>query len=208
MSFTQHKVLSFAHKIADLPDQPTMPASELKARFDACPEQLRRAHNALCDEADALDARVQGILTQSFGQAVSKPMLSPALADELDAKASQSALIAETTARVAADSALSDRLGAVETQKCEVRFGSYTGDGALSRTIALGFTPKAILTSATTARDSGNSFYDGLALPGKPVRYSTSEVLAIVENGFSIRSSSYTECTNKSGIEYNYIAFK
>ena len=52
MSFTDYKITQFTHKIADLPDQPNMPADELKARFDSSPEELRRSVNGICDDAD------------------------------------------------------------------------------------------------------------------------------------------------------------
>ena len=211
MSFTDHKITSFQHKIADLPDEPQIPAAELKSRFDACPEELRVAHNAVCDDAARLEARVEGIVVDSFGDTIDKEMLSDELAAELDGKATQSALSAEATAREAADSAeAAARTALAETvaQKCEVYFGSYTGNGAEERTINIGFTPEALLTNCATARDGGNGFYDGLALPGKPIMYGNNAVLKIVENGFSVRNESYTQCTNKQDETYNYIAFK
>ena len=56
MSFTDHKITQFQHKIADLADQPTLPPDELKSRFDACPEELRQSLNAVCDDAARLEA--------------------------------------------------------------------------------------------------------------------------------------------------------
>ena len=49
MSFEANKLPEFEHKITDLPDQPNMQPNELKAYFDANPELLREALNALCD---------------------------------------------------------------------------------------------------------------------------------------------------------------
>ena len=49
MSFEANKLPEFEHKITDLPDQPNMQPNELKAYFDANPELLRQALNALCD---------------------------------------------------------------------------------------------------------------------------------------------------------------
>ena len=80
MAFSDHKIAAFAHKITDLPDQPNLPADELKARFDSSPEELRQAHNALCDDADRLDDRVSGIIAETFGDTISKSMLSDELA--------------------------------------------------------------------------------------------------------------------------------
>ena len=140
MSFTDHKITQFAHRVADLPDEPQIPADELKSRFDACPEELRQSLNAVCDDAARLEARVEGIVVDTFGDTIDKEMLSDELAAELDGKATQSAL--DSTA-----DALDERLDAVETalpQKCEVYFGSYTGTGADNRTISLDGTPKAV----------------------------------------------------------------
>ena len=46
MSFSDHKIQTFTHKISDLPDQPNMQPEELKAHFDSSPEELRQALNA------------------------------------------------------------------------------------------------------------------------------------------------------------------
>ena len=81
MSFTDHKITAFAHKIADLPDEPQLPAADLKSRFDACPEELRQSLNAVCDDAARLEARVEGIVVDTFGDTITEDMLS----DELDA---------------------------------------------------------------------------------------------------------------------------
>lgn len=49
MDFTTNKLNNFTHKISDLRDQPNMQPSELKAYFDSSPEEVRQAHNGLCD---------------------------------------------------------------------------------------------------------------------------------------------------------------
>ena len=81
MSFTDHKITAFAHKISDLPDEPQLPAADLKSRFDACPEELRQSLNAVCDDAARLEARVEGIVVDTFGDTITEDMLS----DELSA---------------------------------------------------------------------------------------------------------------------------
>ena len=150
MSFSDHKITAFTHRIADLPDQPNLPADELKARFDSSPEELRVAHNAVCDDAARLEARVEGIIAETFGDTIDKEMLSNELAAELDAKAEAADLMAEQTARANADSALSGRVTTLETelpQKVEIYVGSYSGSGTGTKTITLPFTPKAVLVS-------------------------------------------------------------
>ena len=150
MAFSDHKIAAFTHKITDLPDQPNLPADELKARFDSSPEELRQAHNALCDDADRLDDRVSGIIAETFGDTISKSMLSDELQDEIDAKAEAADLTAETTARESADTALDTRVDALEEampEKIEMYYGQYNDNngGNSYVTVTLPFTPKAVL---------------------------------------------------------------
>ena len=167
MAFSDHKIAAFAHKITDLPDQPNLPADELKARFDSSPEELRQAHNALCDDADRLDNRVSGIIAETFGDAIPKSMLSDELQDEIDAKAVETSVAsrftAEQTAREAADDDLQDQIDAhTETlaEKVEIYLGTYTGTGENdTQNITLPVTPKAVLLSP-----NGDS-YARLVLP-------------------------------------------
>lgn len=49
MDFSANKQDTYEKRIASLPDQPNMQPNELKAYFDSSPEQLRQAHNGLCD---------------------------------------------------------------------------------------------------------------------------------------------------------------
>ena len=83
MSFSDHKITAFTHRIADLPDQPNLPADELKARFDSSPEELRVAHNAVCDDAARLEARVEGIVAETFGDTITESMLSQELSADM-----------------------------------------------------------------------------------------------------------------------------
>lgn len=49
MDFAANKLNDFTHKIIDLRDQPNMQPDDLKAYFDSSPEEVRQAHNGLCD---------------------------------------------------------------------------------------------------------------------------------------------------------------
>ena len=224
MSFSDHKITAFTHKIADLPDQPNLPADELKARFDSSPEELRKSLNAVCDDADSLENRVDSIITQTFEGVVDKSMLAESLAAELDAKATQTALSAEQTAREDADSSLSSRLSAAESsitthtgqiaQKCQIYFGTYTGNGAASRTVSLGFRPKAVFVLSEgyfmywNASTSG-----GLAVDGAPVQIDNltgggqSTALAVAPTGFMVGQVNNAS-TNAQNTVYHYIAFR
>ena len=207
MSFTDHKITQFVHRVVDLPDQPNLPSDELKARFDSSPEELRVAHNALCDDADRLDDRVSGIIAETFGDTISKSMLSDELADEIDAKATQTALTAEISAR--------EEIGVEVAKKCEIYLGSYDGNDAQTRSIELGFTPKAVLLFSSGGRSySDGYFYGGLALQNKPVLARDNKpVLALTETGFTVRQEIYFDqayvyiYANSSGQTYHYLAF-
>lgn len=224
MSFSDHKITQFTHRISELADQPNLPADELKARFDSSPEELRKSLNAVCDDADSLENRVDSIITQTFEGVVDKSMLAESLAAELDAKATQTALSAEQTAREGADSALGSRLSAAEStitshtgqiaQKCQIYFGTYTGNGAASRTVSLGFRPKAVFVLSEgyfmywNASTSG-----GLAVDGAPVQIENmtgggqSTALAVAPTGFTVGQVNNAS-TNAQNTVYHYIAFQ
>ena len=185
MSFSDHKITAFTHRIADLPDQPNLPADELKARFDSSPEQLRVSLNAVCDEADRLDGRVDGIIAGAFGDSIDKSMLSNELAAELDAKAEQTALTSEAQTRETAVSALDTRVAALENavpQKSEMYFGTYTGTGSYPRTLSIGFTPKAVIIGHKDGLIADETaVYSTLMLQGYKTDY-----CGIVSNGFTL----------------------
>ena len=223
MSFTDHKITSFQHKIADLADQPTLPPDELKSRFDACPEELRQSLNAVCDDAARLEARVEGIVVDTFGDTIDKEMLSDELAAELDAKATQTALSAEAAARESADDALDTRLTANETLtalKCQPFCGTYTGDGQAERHIELGFQPKAVLVML----QSGQSYFDnisreicygGMAFPGTPCQtHDDYPCVTVDATGFTVYCTdipiggSRTVATNDTDQVFAYLALK
>ena len=204
MSFSDHKITAFTHRIADLPDQPNLPADELKARFDSSPEELRQSLNAVCDDAARLEARVEGIVVDTFGDTIDKEMLSDELAAELDGKATQTALSAEAAARESADDALDTRLTANETlaaQKCEIYFGTYTpSDTEETDYVTLGFRPKAVIMVAENP--SGSYVMPvQLALPDVP-----HVMITITASGFSVAPHDWRDSSGTS--PYRYIAFK
>ena len=221
MSFSDHKITAFTHRIADLPDQPNLPAEELKAWFDSSPEELRQAVNSICDDATTLSGKVDSILAETFDGVVEKSMLSEALADELDAKATQTALTAEATARASADSALSTRVSTAESklntqssqiaQKCQAYIGTYTGDGAESKTISLGFRPKAVLVYCEGYIGYNDGRIQGcMILDGVPATFSSSYQPAaeITSNGFTVRSNDQRHQMNINQVSYSYLALR
>ena len=224
MSFTDHKITQFVHRIVDLPDQPNLPADELKARFDSSPEELRQAVNGICDDATTLSGKVDSILAETFDGVVEKSMLSEALADEIDAKAVETSVAsrftAEQTARESADTALDTRVDALETelpQKCEVYIGTYTGNGAASQLITLGYKPALVLVLESGARiynyDGRSDFYGGMALPGHPASVNGMTAVRVENTGFRVYygwNSESTMCarTNSANETYHYLVVK
>ena len=101
-------------------------------------------------------------------------------------------------------STTNSRLTALEN-RVEVIVGSYTGDGTATRTINLGFTPKAVLLehSSGMRMGSNNIAFGGLALLDAPARG-----FQIVDGGFSVQYNSGFVHTNNNGEVYRYLAFK
>lgn len=94
-----------------------------------------------------------------------------------------------------------------------VACGVYAGDGAASRFIALGFTPRAVLVVKADGQTSnGYHMFGGLALPGRPVEYQGNEILAVVEGGIQAAcrriSDSYFLASNNLNLVYHYLALR
>lgn len=139
--------------------------------------------------------------------------LSGGLAEKAG-QAALDALAAEVAkkATTAALDALSKTLASVPL----LVTGSYTGNGAESRLISLGFQPKALLVMTEEgypARPYTSDYYGGLALPGKPVclqtSYGTNHILTIESTGFRVYydDSRHTLSNQKETIYY-YLAWK
>ena len=215
MSFTDHKITQFTHRIVDLPDQPNLPADELKARFDSSPEELRQAVNGICDDADALESRVDGIVEGSFAGAVTEALLAPELAAKLNGAATTAAVTAqvsaETTARESADSALDARVDALETsvpQKCQLHTAGYLGTGVSSREIFIGWEPKAVLVMQHARYlMTGNAVTGGLLLEDKPILLNGETCAELTSNGFKVYQNGNIQL-NTNGVPYYFFALR
>ena len=84
---------------------------------------------------------------------------------------------------------LTQACGALDEAKCETLTGSYTGNGANTRTIDLGCAPRAVFVG------------EFLAVPGMAGSY----LLSLTASGFQVRDSLGTS-TNSSGETYYYLA--
>lgn len=88
-------------------------------------------------------------------------------------------------------------------QKCEVIFGSYTGDGSeAERTIPLGFTPRAVLVNMSRGANANilDNCVSLLAFSDSPA-----EQVWVVPGGFAVKN--LFNKSNRYG-PYYYIAFK
>ena len=94
--------------------------------------------------------------------------------------------------------------------------GTYTGNGAESRLISLGFQPKALLVMTERGYPAipyTDDYYGGLALPGNPVClktvYGTDYILTIESKGFQVyyNRDKYI-LSNQLETTYYYLAWK
>ena len=101
--------------------------------------------------------------------------------------------------------AITQTLAALE-ERPDVVFGTYSGNGNYSQSIALGFAPKAVLV---ICRNGAFSNYSGLALPEASALTSANGGLIYTDgNGFYAKYSTPNAMANEPGHAYNYIAFK
>lgn len=183
MGFSENKLQQFSKKISSLRDQPNMQPSELKAYFDSSPEEVRQAHNGLCDAlsavsaaaalgfqrtagvpADTVQAAVENVQSQLtdavLGNIPSGSVNSDKLAQDVRDRFTsiETAAAGEASARANGDSNLQQQINTLQTTiatKSEIICGYYDGDGSASRIIKLGKTPKAVLVM-TRSGDMGN----------------------------------------------------
>ena len=124
---------------------------------------------------------------------------------------------------------LDTALHTLSAASCRIAVGSYVGDNTTPRTIALGFTPRAVylaVSDGTTqtrvnAAGLGGTYYGGLALRDVPITRNDSrtdggdiKLLEIVEGGFRVingsatynQTYSYSYPLNSSSYTYVYFA--
>ena len=107
-----------------------------------------------------------------------------------------------------ADHALIDEaLAGLETAKSEIVTGTYTGNGAGSQFVSLGFTPKAVLVISERGTTTS---YGGLALPGQVVyEPGLQKVMEISGTGFTVYGAGSSSAKgNDSDMDYFFLAIK
>lgn len=84
--------------------------------------------------------------------------------------------------------------------------GTYTGDGAASQSIRLGFQPKLVLV---TCRGNTTSGYAAVALPGGDgYAHNGGVALQVTEEGFAVFVDRQYVYTNEPGKLYFYLALR
>ena len=137
------------------------------------------------------------------------------LSAQMETKADQTTL--NTLSAAVLKKADQSALTAVASTIPKIVVGSYTGNGAQSRTISVGFTPKAVFVNtsygAAYTLHSNHFYYGGLAVQGKPLKWDSSDYpmsfLSIVDGGFSVTFQSaygHNSMTNAPDVELYYLA--
>lgn len=218
------KLVKFTNRVADLPDEPVMSAAELKACFDACPEELRIKHNDLISNLFAADAageigfaRTTAVPADTVHDAVTnvqKQLQHVAMGAVPNASIEREKLSESLNA--ALDHTLSsiDTLGQTTQNlqnqvsvKTEIVIGTYSADNADTKEILLGFEPKAIIVNDGKGRFlySDVNYVGGMAILG-----GETPALTITQNGFMVYYNATKKWfTNRADFSpFSYIAFK
>ena len=101
-------------------------------------------------------------------------------------------------------------LGALEAGKVELVVGTYTGNGASTRNIYLGFQPLAVMVLKEGIYMGYSLRAGGLALPGYPAGTAgENQIVSISANGFTLHENVQAKTSiNSNGSLYHYIAFR
>ena len=111
-----------------------------------------------------------------------------------------------------------DAMSAIDTAIAgagvKIAAGTYHGDGTVTRTISLGFTPKAVFLingeGEMYSYDSSYTyFYGGLFSPDAPITCPLGTVCAVVSGGFAVGyQESGRNClySNHPNLNYRYFA--
>ena len=173
-------------------------ASNYTEHYDLC--QWEATDQVQRTEFNADNAKVDAALA---GKADMEAVSS--LQTAVAAKAEQAAL-----------SALTERVAALEVLP-QLATGTYTGNGAASRFISLGFTPKALLVFTSEGYPASpyvNYYFGGMAFPELPVEVfdrvgDKVQVLEITEDGFRVFYDYDLDLySNQKDTKYYYMAWK
>ena len=110
---------------------------------------------------------------------------------------------------------LSDVFGNVFMKLPQIVTGSYTGNGASTRSVNLGVQPRAVIVMRqgymTDGGDNPNDrgIYGGMSVSGSDAKNSSAYGIRLEPYGFDVFTDDLGfEHTNDKGIIYNYLAFR
>ena len=211
--------------------------SDLQGKINTTSSNLTTAKNDLQSQITALDTKIDDGLTDleidlesQISTTASTAASNLATAkSELQAKINtvssnlttaktdlQTKLSTTNSNLTTAKNSLQSQITALNGNKCEIVMGTYTGNGAPSQTISLGFTPKAVLSVRRDGSMGNNyDFFGGLALNGAQVYEDSGSIypiLTIVDGGFTVYytriTSSYLVASNYDSYIFHYIAVR
>ena len=91
--------------------------------------------------------------------------------------------------------------------KVGIVVGTYAGNNAETRDIALGFQPKLVLLMTSNGVMGNNSaMRGGMALPGQPLHIGSEPGMEITSNGFRVTYNEASMRTNEKQYTYIYLA--
>lgn len=219
MSVSDQKIAAFSKTISQLRDQPNMQPAELKAYFDSSPDELRQAHNGLCDAlcatsaasslgfqrtagvpADTVQAAVENVQAQVtdavLGNIPSGSVDGDKLAQDVRNRFSaiENAAAAESSARQSTDSSLQSQISTLSATKCELYTGTYVGNitypNSGTQQITLGFRPKAVLVMQYGFwTEYDHQFQYKNSLGGIAINGWSNTGIVINDTGFEVRQS-------------------
>lgn len=154
-------------------------------------------------------------------EAATRKTNDDALQTKINAKADASALTTETNTRASQDTALGNRITAVEkrattlesgmTERLRYVFGKYTGNGdgtkASQQDIKLNFKPKVVFVhSGEEYAASQTAKRHAFALEGRSTGFNSGNLLMLNDTGFTAYTSSSGSQLNVGGVTYTYLA--
>ena len=137
--------------------------------------------------------------------------IDAALKDLEDTKAEQAALssLSATVSGKASQSSVNSLSGEIAL-KCRVKAGTYTGNGAASQRIDVGFSVKAVLVERENGLRNQSSNYGargGLAVSGHPLHQEV-DLVKVSGSGFYVyNGGEFQGSFNADGNTYYYVAF-
>lgn len=114
----------------------------------------------------------------------------------------------EAATRASADANLQNQINNLSANKCEVYFGSYTGNGAAEQHINLGFAPKAVLILYRGFTLGSYEVHGGLAFNNLPLKSGNINCISLDSTGFTAYYSEGYTHLNKNSYYFCYLAFK